>query len=89
MAELAIYAVLAVNLVTFLAFGLDKHKAIRKRPRISESTLLTLTWATGLLGGWLGMSVFRHKTRKTSFKVKMVLATLVNLLWPLLWLWPL
>lgn len=31
------------------------------------------------------MAVFRHKTRKTSFKIKMALVSIANLLWGLLW----
>ena len=86
MVEFTIYAVATLNLVTFVAFGIDKWKAAKQRWRIPEATLLLLTWATGLAGGWLGMSVFRHKTQKTSFKVKMFLVSLVNLLWLVLWL---
>ncbi len=74
--------VLVMNVVTFVAFGLDKSRAAKGRRRVPEATLLGLSWATGLVGGWLGMMVFRHKTSKLGFKLKMVLATLLNLLWP-------
>ena len=80
-----LYGVLAMNALTFLAFGLDKWKAAHARRRIPEAQLLLLSWATGLFGGWIGMSVFRHKTQKTSFRVKMAAVTLVNLLWPALY----
>jgi uncharacterized membrane protein YsdA (DUF1294 family) len=80
-----LYGVLAINALTFLAFGLDKWKAARARRRIPEAWLLMLSWATGLFGGWIGMSVFRHKTRKTSFRVKMAAVTLLNVLWPVLY----
>jgi uncharacterized membrane protein YsdA (DUF1294 family) len=79
--EIACGLVLVMNLATFLAFGIDKRRAATGRRRISEATLLGLTWATGLAGGWLGMMVFRHKTRKLLFKLKMVLVTVLNLLW--------
>ena len=36
------------------------------------------------MGAWVGCEVFRHKTRKASFRIKLVLATLVNGVW--LWL---
>jgi uncharacterized membrane protein YsdA (DUF1294 family) len=81
-----IYTALAVNAVTFLAFGLDKRQARLRRSRVSERSLLALSWATGFLGGWMGMTLFRHKTRKTGFKVKMVFVTILNLLWGLVWL---
>ena len=82
-----LYAVLAANLATFLAFGVDKWKARRSGARrVRESTLLLMAWATGLLGAWAGMAVFRHKTRKTAFKVRMGLVSLFNPLWVVLWI---
>ena len=83
----ALYTILTLNVVTFAAFGLDKWKAKKDRRRIPEAWLISLSWATGLLGGWLAMSFFRHKTRKTSFQIKMALATVLNLLWPILYYW--
>ncbi|QKJ21191.1 DUF1294 domain-containing protein [Microbacterium hominis] len=57
-----------VSLVAFAAYGIDKSAARREHRRVSESTLLTL----GLLCGWPGAVVaqqlFRHKTRKRSFR---------------------
>jgi uncharacterized membrane protein YsdA (DUF1294 family) len=79
-------ALVAVNVATFVAFGFDKWCARRGRRRISEARLLLLTFAGGILGGWIGMSLFRHKTRKTSFRVRMVLVSIANLAWGLAWL---
>lgn len=80
-------AIAAVNVVTFLVFGLDKWKARRGARRVPEAWLLWLTFATGLFGAWIAMSVFRHKTRKTSFRLKMVLVSIVNVAWLVAWLW--
>lgn len=85
MQTFVIYLALVLNLVTFCAFGLDKRRARLRRSRISERTLLSLSWASGFVGGWMGMTLFRHKTRKNSFKIKMVLVTILNLLWGLVW----
>jgi uncharacterized membrane protein YsdA (DUF1294 family) len=70
-ALLAIY-LLATVLCSFLAFalyGIDKRRAIKNKPRISERTLHIL----GGLGGWPGAHLarvlFRHKTLKVSFRV--------------------
>ena len=62
----ALYA--AASVVAFAAYGIDKVAARRQANRISEQTLLVL----GLVGGWPGalvaQQVFRHKTRKRSFR---------------------
>jgi len=83
--DLLLGALLAVNAVTFAAFGLDKWRAIRGRRRLPESWLLGLCAATGIVGGLIGMGVFRHKTRKASFRWKLVPVGALNVLW--LWLW--
>lgn len=85
MPPLALWALLIWNALTFALYGIDKHKARRGSRRMPEAHLLWPLAFGGLFGGWLGMSVFRHKTRKVSFRVKAVLASLVNAVW--LWLW--
>ena len=80
-------AVAVVNVITFAMFGIDKWKARRDVRRIPEAQLLWLSFATGLFGGWAAMSYFRHKTRKTSFRIKMVLVSVFNVAWLLGWLW--
>jgi uncharacterized membrane protein YsdA (DUF1294 family) len=58
----------AASLVTFTAYVIDKSAARRSAGRVSEQTLLLL----GLVGGWPGaiiaQQLFRHKTRKRSFR---------------------
>ena len=78
-------AVAVVNAVTFCMFGYDKVRARGGRRRVPEATLLWACFATGVVGGWVAMTTFRHKTRKTSFRIKMILVTLVNPLWLLLY----
>lgn len=58
----------AINLVAFLAFGIDKLKARRHRWRISEASLLWLAALGGALGAWLGMHVWHHKTLHRKFR---------------------
>ncbi len=59
---------LAVNLAAFLLYGLDKWKARHDRRRIRERTLLLLAVFGGSVGSWLGMRLFRHKTRHWYFR---------------------
>jgi uncharacterized membrane protein YsdA (DUF1294 family) len=64
------------SVVTFCAVGYDKWRAGRSGPRVSELTLVMLGALGGWLGGIAGMSVFRHKTAKWTFKLKYTLALL-------------
>ena len=73
------------NTAAFLLWGLDKWRARRNRRRVPEATLLGWAFATGIVGAWVGVSVFRHKTRKASFRWKLFAVTVVNPLWLLLW----
>ncbi|MCW2261736.1 MULTISPECIES: DUF1294 domain-containing protein [Sphingobacterium] len=67
MQQTIIFYLVFVNLLTFLLFYLDKRKAVNKVDRISEKTLLSFCAIGGSLGGFLGMQLFRHKTKKRSF----------------------
>ena len=60
-------ALIAINVIAFAAFGLDKAKAKRGHYRIAESTLLLFAFLGGTPGAYAGRSLFRHKTRKQPF----------------------
>ena len=66
MNNLIIYFIF-INVFTFLAFGIDKYKAIKHKYRISESLLFSLSLIGGAFGAFFGMKIFRHKTLKPSF----------------------
>ena len=59
----------AVNLATWLVFGLDKWKAGAGKWRVPERTLLLLALVGGSAGALAGMLLFRHKTRKAKFYI--------------------
>jgi uncharacterized membrane protein YsdA (DUF1294 family) len=80
------YVVLAINLLAFLVCGYDKLCARNGWRRVPEARLLALAFFGGCIGTWFAMSVFRHKTRKTSFRWRLLLLTVLNPLWLLLWL---
>lgn len=69
---------LVLNLLAFLAYGLDKRKAMKERWRTPERVLVGLAAWGGPLGALLGMKVFHHKTHKWKFKL---LVPLFLLLW--------
>jgi uncharacterized membrane protein YsdA (DUF1294 family)/cold shock CspA family protein len=60
---------IVMSIATFSAYKHDKEAAQVGARRINEAALITL----GLIGGWPGALVarhrFRHKTRKVSFRV--------------------
>ena len=58
----------AVNLVTFLIYGIDKFKSKRAKWRVPEATLLGLAAVGGSIGAWLGMKLWHHKTLHKKFR---------------------
>ena len=60
--------VLIVSPVCFALYGIDKRRANRQGPRISEGTLQLAAFVGGWPGAWLGQRVFHHKSRKRSFR---------------------
>ena len=77
---------IAINVVTFLVYGLDKWKAKRDAWRISETTLLLLAAAGGSVGALLGMQIFRHKTKHVKFTVGVPAILLVQVALGIWWL---
>ncbi len=73
------YALLALNLLALLLYGIDKARAKAGRWRIPEATLLALGFLGGALGALLGMRLWRHKTRHWYFWA----VNVAGLLWQL------
>ena len=59
---------LAINIATFLLYGIDKYKAKKNKWRISEATLLTMAAIGGSIGAWAGMRLWHHKTMHKKFR---------------------
>lgn len=68
MRMMLIYYLLAVNVLTFIVYGVDKWKARRGRWRVPEATLMGLAALGGSVGAWMAMQLFRHKTQKKKFR---------------------
>ncbi len=81
--KLVIIYLVLINAVAFAAFGIDKYKARARKWRTPEATLLALAAAGGSAGAWLGMQLFRHKTRHLKFTVGVpaILALQLALAW--------
>ena len=69
-----------INLICFLAFGFDKYRANRDKWRLKNGLLLGLSFIGGALGGIVGMKVFRHKTKKSYYKMGLPLMVLMQVL---------
>lgn len=59
---------LAINVLAFAVYGVDKWKARQGRWRVPEATLLGLAALGGSAGAWVAMQLFRHKTKKNKFR---------------------
>ena len=75
--KIYLIALAAISLVTFVFYAVDKGKAKRGVWRISEKTLLLLSFFGGAAGGYLAMNLVRHKTKKWYFHF----VNIVGLIW--------
>jgi len=63
-----IILIAVLQILPFLIYGLDKLFAQLGIFRIPEKVLLVTTFIFGILGSIAAMMIFKHKTRKTSFR---------------------
>ncbi len=74
-----VIGILAVlNLVSFSLMAVDKRRAQAGKWRIPEKTLFLATACFGGLGGVLGMTLRRHKTKHWYFRVFFPLLLIVQ-----------
>lgn len=75
-----LFYIVGVNVITFYMMARDKRKAKKREYRIPERTF----WLLGVLGGatgcYLGMRVFRHKTKHRSFVIGMPFILIIQLI---------
>lgn len=70
---------ICINIISMLAMGIDKKRAIKHVWRIPESNLFILAFIGGSIGSIIGMQLFRHKTRKKIFLYGMPAILIVQL----------
>jgi uncharacterized membrane protein YsdA (DUF1294 family) len=63
--------VIVMNVIGLFVMGIDKEKAKRHAWRIPEKTLFLVSLLGGSVGTWLGMYLFRHKTKHWYFVIGM------------------
>lgn len=76
--QLGLLYLVVINLITFFAYGIDKLKAQVQRRRVRETMLWCLALIGGSPGALAGMHFFRHKTKKVSFQLGIVLILAVQ-----------
>ncbi|RDY28029.1 DUF1294 domain-containing protein [Romboutsia weinsteinii] len=69
MGNIFLYYILAINILAYFLMYIDKRKAIEKKWRIKEVTLISVALIGGSIGSILGMYNFRHKTKHNKFVV--------------------
>ena len=77
--QIILIYLIAINVVTFFAYGIAKWKAKRSKWRISEATLLGMAVIGGSIGAWLGMRVWHHKTMHKKFQFGIPLILIIQL----------
>jgi uncharacterized membrane protein YsdA (DUF1294 family) len=75
-----IYYLLLINIATFLVFAIDKRRAVKRKWRIPEKTLLGFSLIGGSIGGLIAMHLFRHKIRKPVFAYGLPVMLLVQVI---------
>lgn len=85
--RIALLYLVAVNLVTFFIYGIDKFKSKRAKWRVPEATLLGLAAVGGGIGAWLGMKLWHHKTLHKKFRYGIPLILIVQIAIVLLIVW--
>ncbi|WP_218094221.1 DUF1294 domain-containing protein [Paenibacillus solanacearum] len=69
---------LVMNVAVFVLMGHDKSRARKGGRRVPERRLFGLSAAGGALGAWVGMRVWRHKTKHVSFQLGIPALLLLN-----------
>jgi len=78
MIKIIIAVFILMNIIGFAVCFSDKRAAIKDRWRVPEKRLFLIGLLWGATGIFLGMLVFRHKTRHWYFMIGMPLLMCVN-----------
>lgn len=79
MQKIIIIILLILNIFGFILVSLDKYKAKNKLWRIPERSFFILSILGGSIGVYIGLFVFKHKTRHWYFMVLIPLIILAQI----------
>lgn len=69
----------SMNVAGLAVMGIDKAKARRHAWRISEKALFGVSILGGSVGTWVGMYLFRHKTKHWYFVIGMPMILVLHI----------
>lgn len=69
---------LIINVIGFLLMFIDKKRSINREWRIRERTLFIISIIGGAIGSYLGMKIFRHKTKHLKFTLGVPLIIIIQ-----------
>ncbi|GEM00636.1 Uncharacterized membrane protein YsdA, DUF1294 family [Halolactibacillus halophilus] len=69
-----------INLIGFLQMGIDKRKALKNKWRLPEKQLWLIAFFLGSPGTFLGMKLFRHKTKHRLFKFGLPVLSIIEVM---------
>lgn len=85
MLEIVIIYLLLINIVAFMAYGIDKGRAVKHIWRISETTLISIALLGGSVGAFMGMHYFHHKTKKPKFYIGVPVIIIIHIILVVVW----
>ncbi len=77
--KILFYYILLINLYGVIVMYYDKSKSIKHQWRVPESRIFLISLILGSLGVFLGMHLFRHKTKHKKFTIGIPLILIIQL----------
>lgn len=77
MGQVILICILIMSIIAFFVMGFDKSQAKKRGQRIPERTLWLLAIFGGGIGAYVGMQMFRHKTKHTNFRLGFLMLMIV------------
>ena len=74
-----LFYLVAINIIAFFLYGIDKWKARHDKWRVTEARLITISLLGSSLGAYLGMKTWRHKTQHPKFRYGLPLILFLHL----------
>lgn len=72
--------IIIINIISFFIMLYDKKQAIYHNFRISEKTIFIVSLLLGGIGTYVGMYVFRHKTKHLKFTISIPIVIILNII---------